>query len=198
MVTTMAKMTNVQNTEILDKVNSEQVRLAVAEIKSAASSASKAILHLADVLYKWSNKSDWVEIERRLTAERIFDMSIVKRIILIGSNGVLMKKEYWDRLPSGYHHLYPLTQIDDDRLVSLIKQEKIHGGMTVKDSNILKDRFRVKSPPKPRTPKYVNYTIKIKVFSTSGKMNSTINAEFKRIKKNIESVDPSAIIELCS
>ena len=94
MVTTMAKMTNVQNTEILDKVNSEQVRLAVAEIKSAASSASKAILHLADVLYKWSNKSDWVEIERRLTAERIFDMSIVKRIILIGSNGVLMKKEY--------------------------------------------------------------------------------------------------------
>ena len=183
------------NIEILPPLNNV-VAEAINEIRNASSEASTAILRLAQTLYKWSIKKEWEKIESILDKEKIIHISVRKRLISIGSNAVLMNEHHWNRLPHGYHHLYPLTQIDESRLEKLIESDKIYIGMTVNESNELKNKFRKKKAPAPRKSKYLNFTIKIKVSSEGRGTQSAIKSLFADMKRAIKEYDSQAVVEM--
>jgi hypothetical protein len=185
----------IENIEILSPLNSAVLN-AINEIRDASAEASTAILLLAKTLHKWSTKKVWSEIESILDKEKIIHISVRKRLIKIGSNAVLMNEQHWNRLPHGYHHLYPLTQIDESRLEKLIESDKIYIGMTVNESNEIKNKFRRKKAPAPRKSKYLNFTIKIKVSSDKKGIQTVINSEFNKMKKTVKKYDSDAIIEM--
>lgn len=191
-MTDVIKMTNAELLPPLSKVVSDAVK----EIRNASSDASTAILRLAQTLYKWSVKKEWDAIEDILDKERIVHSSVRKRLISIGSNAVLMNEQHWNRLPHGYHHLYPLTQIDEPKLEKLIESEKIYSGMTVNDSNELKNKFRKKKAPAPRKSKNLNFTIKIKVSSEGRVTQSAIKSLFADMKRAIKEYDSQAVVEM--
>ncbi len=189
----MTDVVKIANAELLPPLN-KVVSEAINEIRSASSEASVAILRLAQTLYKWSVKKEWEVIEDILDKEKIIHSSVRKRLVSIGSNAVLMKEQHWSRLPHGYHHLYPLTQIDEPRLEKLIESEKIHSGMTVNESNELKNKFRKKKAPAPRQSKYLYFTIKIKVSSEVKSVQSAIKSHFNDMKRTVKEYDSEAVV----
>ena len=191
----MTDVIKVTNSELLppqDKVISDAIK----EIRNASSEASTAILRLSQTLFKWSVKKEWEAIENILDKEKIIHSSVRKRLISIGSNAVLMNENHWKQLPHGYHHLYPLTQIEETKLEKLIETEKIYSGMTVNESNELKNKFRKKKAPAQRQSKYLHFTIKIKVSSDMRGVQSAIKSHFNELKQTVKKYDPNAEIAM--
>jgi hypothetical protein len=192
----MGKVVKITNPEILPAIDHQLVSKALAEIRNAGQNATTAYLHLADTIAKWNASKEWNEIERTLISQQIISDSVLKKLILIGSNSVLMDKKNWTKLPLGYNHLYPFTQIAPDKLVELIDDGKIHNGLSVKESNELKERHRVKKSPAQRNTKTLNYTIKIKVSADAKNIKSQVKTQFNVLKNHIKELDESAVIEL--
>ncbi len=192
----MGKVVKITNPEILPAINHKLVNEALAEIRKAGQNATTAYLHLADTIAKWNASKEWNEIERTLISEQIISDSVLKKLILIGSNSVLMNKKNWTKLPLGYNHLYPFTQIATDKLVELIDEGKIHNGLSVKESNELKDQYRFKKAPAPRNSSTLTYTIKIKVSAGTKNIKSQVREQFNAMKNHIQELDESAVVEL--
>jgi hypothetical protein len=192
----MGKVVKIEASEILPAVNHELVGQAIDDIRNAGLNATTAYLHLADTIAKWNASKEWIEIERILISEEILSDSVLKKLMLIGSNPVLMDRKNWTKLPLGYNHLYPFTQIAPSKLTELIEAGKIHNGLSIKESNELKEQFRAKKAPSARVPKTLNYTIKIKVSADSKNIKSKIKAQFNTLKNQIQELDESAIVEL--
>lgn len=192
----MEKKTQIQVNEILPPAENKTVLDAVTEIRNASTDASTAVLRLAKTLQKWNARKEWNEIEAKLDKEQIISESVRKKLMRIGSNTVLMNEENWDKLPIGYNQLYPLTQIEDDRLVKLIQSDKVHNGLTVEESNQLKNNNRAKKEPQQRKTKVIHYTIKIKVSSDVKNIKSSVKSYFSEFKKHISEVDENAVVEL--
>lgn len=192
----MEKVTKITNAEILPAINHKLVEEALAEIRIAGQNATTAYLHLADTIVKWNASKEWNEIERTLISQQIISDSVLKKLILIGSNSVLMDKKNWTKLPLGYNHLYPFTQIAPEKLVKLIDDGKIHNGLSVKESNELKDQHRAKKAPAQRNASTLNYTIKIKVSANTKNIKSQVKAQFNTLKSQIQNLDETAVVEL--
>lgn len=192
----MGKAVKISNQEILPAVDRKVVAQAIADIREAGQNATTAYLHLADTIAKWNANKEWNEIERILVDEQIVSDSVLKKLILIGSNSVLMDKRNWTKLPLGYNHLYPFTQIAPDKLLELIDNGKIHNGLSVKESNELKEKHRTKKAPAQRNAKTLNYTIKIKVSAETKNIKSQVKAQFNALKNHIQNLDETAFVEL--
>jgi hypothetical protein len=192
----MGKVVKITNPEILPAIDHKLVEEALTEIRSAGQNATTAYLHLADTIAKWNARKEWGEIERTLISQQVISDSVLKKLILIGSNSVLMDKKNWTKLPLGYNHLYPFTQIAPDKLVELIDEGKIHNGLSVKESNELKEQHRAKRAPALRNASTLNYTIKIKVSTEVKNIKSQIKSQFNTLKNHIQQLDETAVIEL--
>jgi hypothetical protein len=192
----MGKVVKITNPEILPAINHKLVEEALAEIRKAGQNATTAYLHLADTISKWHKRKEWNEVERTLISQQIISDSVLKKLILIGSNSVLMDRKNWTKLPLGYNHLYPFTQIAPDKLVELIDDGKIHNGLSVKESNELKEKHRAKKAPAERNASFITYTIKIKVSADTKNIKSQVKAQFNALKNHIQNLDETAVVEL--
>jgi hypothetical protein len=192
----MGKVVKVTNLEVLPAVDHKLVAQAIDDIRNAGLNATTAYLHLADTIVKWNASKEWNEIERILISEQILSDSVLKKLMLIGSNPVLMDRKNWTKLPLGYNHLYPFTQIEPNKLTELIEAGKIHNGLSVKESNELKEQYRAKKAPSTRVPKTLNYTIKIKVSADVKNIKSQVKSQFNALKSQIQELDKSATVEM--
>ncbi len=192
----MGKVTKIETSEVLPKIDGALVKRAIKEITDAGQEATTAYLRLADKIAKWHRDKHWNEIERILVTEKIVSDSVLKKLILIGSNPVLMDQSHWSKLPIGYNHLYPFTQIAPEKLTELIDDGRIHNGLSVKESNELKDKFRHKKEPAPRTPKTVQFKITIKASANTNNVQSLVKKQFSSLRNHVLKLDKSASIEL--
>lgn len=192
----MGKVAKIETSEVLPKVDAAVVKQAIADIKKAGQDATTAFLRLANTIAKWQRNKEWNEIERVLISESIVSDSVLKKLLLIGANPVLMDETNWKKLPIGYNHLYPFTQIAPEKLTELIDHGEIHSGLSVKESNELKDRFRLRKEPAPRTPKPSQFTIKIKVSSDVKNVQSIIKSQIATLKNQLQKLDKAAVVEL--
>lgn len=192
----MGKVAKIETSEVLPKVDTALVKEAIAEIKNAGQDATTAFLRLANSIAKWQRNKQWNEIERVLISENIVSDSVLKKLLLIGANPVLMDETNWKKLPIGYNHLYPFTQIVPEKLTELIDHGEIHNGLSVKESNELKDRYRLRKEPATRTPKTVQFTIKIKMSADTKNLQSSVKSQFSALKNQLQKIDASAIVEL--
>lgn len=192
----MGKVVKIQTSEILPKVDVPLVRRAIADIKNAGQDATTAYLRLANTIAKWQRNKEWNEIERVLISQNIVSDSVLKKLILIGSNPVLMDESNWTKLPIGYNHLYPFTQIAPEKLTELIEDGEIHNGLSVKESNELKDKFRHKKEPAPRTPKIIHFSVKIKISADKKNAQSLVKSHIAKLKSELQKLDKSSVVEL--
>jgi hypothetical protein len=192
----MGKVVKIEASEILPAIDHKVVADAITDIRNAGQDATTAYLKLADTIAKWNANKQWNEIERILILEKIVSDSVLKKLILIGSNKVLMDKRNWTKLPIGYNHLYPFTQIAPEKLVDLIDRGTIHNGLSIKESTELKDKHRQKKEPAPRKTKNLTFTIKIKVSSDVKNIKSQVRAQFNAMKTQIQELDKTAIVEM--
>jgi hypothetical protein len=192
----MVKIARVTNTEILPAIDHKVVAQALTEIRNAGQNATTAYLHLADTIVKWNANKDWNEIERTLISEQILSDSVLKKLMLIGSNSVLMDRKNWTKLPLGYNHLYPFTQISQDKLEKLIVDGTIHNGLSVKESNELKEQFRTKKAPVTKNNNRITITIKIKLSVDIKNIKTKFNTKFDAFKNEIHQLDATAEVEL--
>jgi hypothetical protein len=192
----MGKVLKIETTEILPRIDQKLVAEAIKEIRNAGQNATTAYLQLARTIRNWRDKKEWDEIEEILLSKQLVSDSVLKKLILIGSNPVLMDESNWAKLPIGYNHLYPFTQIEPDKLTELIEDGKIHNGLSVKESNELKDRHRTKKKPSQRTPKSVQFTIKIKLSSNTKGVQTLLKSQVYKLKVELGKLDKSSVVEL--
>jgi len=192
----MGKVAKIETTEILPRINHKVVADAIREIRSAGQNATNSFLHLVKTISNWRDKKEWNAIEQILISKQILSDSVLKKLILIGSNPVLMNESNWTKLPIGYNHLYPFTQIEPEKLTELIEDGKIHNGLSVKESNELKEMFRAKKTPAPRTQNSVQFTIKIKSSSNTKSVQALLKSQVYKLKVELQKIDKTVFIEL--
>lgn len=192
----MSKVKKIEVTEVLPPLDTGAIATAIKEIKDAYRESSASILRLADAVYRWSNHKDWAAIEKQLDEKRVIGESLRKKLLRIGANAILMKEEHWEKLPSGYQHLYPLTQIEPATLEKLIEEGAVYQGMTVEESNLLKNEYRAKKPPAERKAKTLTFTIRIKISAETKNIKSEMKSQVSALKKHLYALDESAVIEL--
>lgn len=190
----MSDAVKVGVTEVLDAPSKHKVKEAVEDIAQKVKDASHAVLELASTLYQWKQTPEWDEIVRQLDDQNILKESVLKKLLPIGNNKFLMETNRWDRLPPGYNHLYPLTQIETKKLELLYEKGQIHPGLTVDQANELKKKFALKKVKKPKTASSIKISrvIKFKVSSDISKVEAKIKSAVNDFQNALMKIDGDA------
>lgn len=125
---------------VIEKQIQDNVSKALVNIRESMQKTADAIVDLAVMLYDYSLGREWRYIRETLVNENILSDSVLKKLVPIGQNNVLKNAKYRSRIPFGYNHLYPLTQLEEKRLERLIGERTVHQGLTVEEATRIKGK----------------------------------------------------------
>lgn len=104
---------------------------AVSNIAGAWNKTIDALLDTANLLFTYSQQSNWREIKEQLQTDGVMGASVISMMLGIGRDPRLQKPAIKKLLPPSYNTLYLLTKLDDDVIDAKIKEEVLTPSLTV-------------------------------------------------------------------
>jgi hypothetical protein len=104
---------------------------AVTNIAGAWNKTIDALLDTANLLFVYSQQSNWREIKEQLQTDGVMGASVISMMLRIGRDPRLQKPAVKKLLPPSYNTLYLLTKLDDDVIDAKIKEDVLTPSLTV-------------------------------------------------------------------